>query len=103
MGTYELDDVLVQRFLDEWSECTSGPEIVDLIDAIKPQVPIPVPSAVGAVVLTDAPAVGQVAYIRWAHDNRTHSPWIAAGDHEQPFRTEDIGRIVRVLSSGVEL
>lgn len=103
MGTYELNDVVVQRFLDEWSECTSGPEIVDLIDAIKPQVPIPVPLGVGAVVLTDTPELhGQVVYIRWAHNNHTHSPWIAAGDNDQTYRTDEIGRIVRVLASGVE-
>jgi hypothetical protein len=99
MGTYELDDVLVR----EWLESDAGVADLAMAMALKDQVPIPVPQHIGAVVATDAPAVGRVVYIRWAKDSRTHSPWIAANDHEQPYRTEDIGRITEVLSLGVEL
>lgn len=80
-----------------------------LASTIRAQIPIPVPSKIGAVVQTthrDSPGAIRStdgAYIRWALDSRTTSPWIAASDHEEPYRTDQIGRIVRVLSEGVDL
>lgn len=98
MGTYELDDAQVKMLLQSPDRLPRA-----LAAALKAQVPVDVPSRIGAVVVTDLPAVGRVVYIRWAQDSRTHSPWIAANDHEQPYRTEDIGRITEVLFVGVDL
>lgn len=99
MSTYELDDELVRQ----WLESDAGVVDLAMAMALKDQVPIEVPQHIGAVVATDAPVAGRIVYIRWAQDSRTHSPWIAANDHEQPYRTDEIGRITEVLSLGVDL
>lgn len=103
MGVYELDDDVVQSFLEEWGECISGSEIVDLINALKPQVPVPVPQCVGAMVRTLDQVGNSGVYVRWATDRHTTSPWIRQSNHEYPYRTDEIGRIVKVLATGVEL
>lgn len=36
------------------------------------------------------------------HD-KLESPWIEAGNHEEPYRTGAIGRITEVLNPGVDL
>lgn len=74
--------------------------LIQVQQAIADQIPIPAPVKIGAVVR--AGDLGEV-YIRWAYDNHTHSPWVAAGNHEVPFRTDEIGRITEVLSPGVDL
>jgi hypothetical protein len=76
--------------------------------SLKKQIPVPVPTGIGAVVLThgatdDRVTSGNNYFIRWAHDKATTSPWIEAGNHEDPFRTDSIGRITEVLSPGVDL
>lgn len=75
--------------------------------SLRGQIPIPVPVKVGAVVKAigmygDGPDAS-ATFIRWAPDSRTHSPWIEAGNHEAPYRTDEIGRITEVLSPGVDL
>lgn len=102
MGTYELDDVLVRRFLEGVDAGIDDPEIDGMQKALRPQVPIPVPLGVGAVVRTEHPHIGGL-FLRWAPDNATHSPWIAVGNHEDPYRTDEIGRIVEVLTPGMIL
>jgi hypothetical protein len=103
MGVYELDDDQVRRFLASADPNIDDPETAAMIDVLRPQVPIPVPQGIGAVVVTDAEVVGRAIYIRWAHDNATTSPWIAAGNHEEPYRTDEIGKIIEVLSEGVDI
>lgn len=81
--------------------------IADARDAVRAQIPIPAPTKIGAVVRAigmygDGPDASAV-FIRWALDSRTHNPWIQAGNHEQPYRTDEIGRITKVLSEGVDL
>lgn len=103
MGVYELDDVMVRRFMENVDAgANTAPEINDMQTSLRPQVPIPVPLGVGAIVRTEHPNIGGL-FLRWAHDNATHSPWIAVGNHEQPYRTDEIGRIVEVLTPGLVL
>jgi hypothetical protein len=71
-------------------------------EALRAQIPIPVPNKIGAVVRTEHPTLGGY-YLRWSHDNATHSPWIQVGNHEEPYRTDQIGRITEVLSEGADL
>jgi hypothetical protein len=103
MGTYELGDGDISFLVDRLEQWPHDEGCKAMIKILEEQRPIPVPTKIGAVVATDAPAVGRVVYIRWAHDNQTTSPWIAANDHEQPYRTMDIGKIVQVMSEGVDI
>ena len=97
MSTYELDDDMVRAWL------TGHPEEGNFSDALLQQLPLPTPLKVGAIVMTRTPVRGRATYIRWAHENATHSPWIEVGDHEEPYRTDQIGRIIEVLSEGIDL
>lgn len=97
MSAYELDDDMVRAWLE------GHPDEGNFSDALTQQLPLPVPTGIGAVVKTTVPVRGFAYYLRWAHDGATHSPWIEVGMHEDPFRTDQIGRIVKVLSPGVEL
>jgi hypothetical protein len=104
VSTYELDDDLVQMFLtNRQGNAVPG----ELAAALKKQIPIPAPAAVGAIVKTVGAIAGQedegCRFIRWTADNFTHSPWIEVGNHEVPWRTDQIGRITAVLSEGVDL
>lgn len=99
MSTYEMDDGDTAYLLELLAE-RNTPQSVDLGQRLADQRPIPVPVKIGAVVR--AGDLGEV-YLRWAYDNHTHSPWVAAGNHEQPCRTDEIGRITEVLSTGVDL
>lgn len=104
MGTYELDDVLVRRFLENVDAgANTQPEINDMQAVLRPQVPVEVPQCVGAMVRTLDQVGNSGVYIRWATDRHTTSPWIRQSAHEKPYRTMDIGRIVKVLAHGVEL
>lgn len=94
MSTYELDDDVVRRWL-KGSETAARDEIDK---ALANQLPLPAPTNVGAVVRTE-----KGLYVRWAWKGRTFSPWIAVGNHEQPYRTSEIGRITEILSPGVEV
>lgn len=107
MATYELDDQDA-TYVVEVLAVRASQQASELADRIRAQIPIPVPVKIGAVVRTygtfadDGPDAGAV-FLRWATDNHTHSPWIEAGNHEQPYRTDEIGRITEVLSPGVDL
>jgi hypothetical protein len=110
MTAYDLDENLVRAVIAKWHQNTPDWGQVDaLIRRLADQTPIPVPTKIGAVVRTtfrDAPGAYNPTdgvFIRWARDSRTLSPWIAASEHEQPYRTDEIGRIVEVLSEGVDL
>lgn len=97
MSIYELDDHDVQMILSALGERNSNMS-KELRERILAQMPLPAPTNVGAVVRTESGL-----YIRWAWKGRTSSPWIAAGNHEQPYRTDEIGRITEILSPGVEV
>lgn len=79
------------------------------VEAVRSQIPVPVPARIGAVVLTNGATDNRLTsgnnyyFVRWAYDSATTSPWIEAGNHEEPYRTDAIGRITEVLSPGVEL
>lgn len=103
MGTYELDDDLVRRFAKLPERIISNETVANLQARLSEQLPIPVPTKIGAVVRTEMEIRGPLVFVRWALDSRTHSPWIEAGNHEQPYRTDEIGRITEVLSEGVDL
>jgi hypothetical protein len=72
----------------------------ELAGELGKQIPIPAPLGVGAVGRTEHPFIGGL-FLRWAPDNATHSPWIAVGNHETPYRTDEIGRITEVLTPGL--
>jgi hypothetical protein len=96
MSTYELDDAQVREALSKGPDSHYAKDLV--MEALSEQLPLPVPTKIGAVV-----RAGISTYQRWAHDNATHSPWIEVGNHEEPYRTDQIGRITEVLSEGVDL
>lgn len=104
MGNYELNDVLVRRAIEGADPTADHRSVTDLLTVLESQVPIDAPPYIGAMVRTaDGEKLYQAGvYIRWATDNHTHSPWIRQSDHEQPYRTDEIGRIVRVLCAGHE-
>lgn len=71
--------------------------LTGLRDAIRAQIPIPVPVKIGAVVKTD-----QGVFLRWTCDAHSVEPWIAANDVGTILRTDDIGRITEVLTHGFD-
>jgi hypothetical protein len=95
VSKYELDDDLVREIANgDWIENTA---INRAATALRPQVPIPIPTKIGAVVRTES---GDVFTLTSAH-RLTDSVWIAPnGFHAAP---EEIGRITEVLSEGVDL
>lgn len=106
MGTYELDDDQVRRFVESADPGIDDPETAAMIDVLRPQVPIPVPLAIGAVVQTDHPscAPDPSIFIRWASDVQTPTPWILREELDMmQYRTDEIGRVLRVLSAGVHV
>lgn len=107
MSKYELDDHDISVILNDLSGHDSA-MANEIADRIRAQIPIPVPVKIGAVVLTNGATdkrltSGNNYFVRWAYDNATTSPWIEAGNHEEPYRTDAIGRITEVLSPGVDL
>lgn len=100
MSTYEIEDSLVREVFPELK--AMGGAAHDLGATLESQIPLTVPAKVGAVVKTEHPTLGGY-YLRWAHDNATTSPWVQVGNHEEPYRTDEIGRITEVLSEGVDL
>lgn len=103
MSTYELDDGLVRAFVSTLESATDHDNLgvalahKNLGEALQGQLPIPVPTKIGAVVRTES---GDVFTLTSAH-RLTDSVWIAPnGFHAVP---EAIGRITEVLSEGVDL
>jgi len=70
----------------------------NLRDSILVQIPVPVPTKIGAIVRTDAGF-----YLRWAWSPHTTQPWIETNNVDSTVRTEDIGRVLEVLAPGVDL
>lgn len=101
MSTYEIDDDIVRALLD--NRDLLPPRLLTAVAALEEQIPLSPPTKVAAVVRTAMPIRGSSVFIRWATDHHTTSPWIQASDHEQPYRTDEIGRISEVLSEGVDL
>lgn len=98
MSTYELDDELVREFLSTLHESEDEMPSGKIGSTLKAQIPQPTPKKVGAVVRTTEP---NYVYVRWSMDD-SGKPWVDAQDDEHRS-TDDIGRIVEVLSEGVDL
>lgn len=103
MSAYELDDDLVRAWIHFTANEVAGEE-VKLREAFEKQLPLPVPTKIGAVVRTERGTLIRVApdgeFSEWWLMNEAEfSRGIAA--HWIP--TTDIGRITEVLSEGVDL
>lgn len=99
MSTYELDDELVQEFLGTLHESEDALPSGKLGKDLRGQLPIPTPTKIGAVVRTAEP---NYVYVRWTLDDVSDMPWVDSQDDEHRS-TEKIGRIIEVLSEGVDL
>lgn len=104
----ELEEAAARQLIHDLREGLGDKAARALADALEEQIPIPVPVKIGAVVRTNGATDNRLTsgnnyFIRWAYDNATTSPWIEAGNHEEPYRTDAIGRITEVLSPGVDL
>lgn len=80
--------------------------IRDSIERLRSQIPVPVPTKIGAVVKTDSTlcAPDLSVFVRWASDEQTPHPWILREELDlRQFSTLEIGRITEVLSEGVDL
>lgn len=94
MSTYELDDDLVRRFVkDGLTEEGVGL----LANALNVQLPAPVPLNIGAVVRTE-----NRIFVRTAGLEQSHCWWDFT-NHVGWFTDEQLGRVVEVLSEGVDL
>ena len=102
MNAYEMDDGDLSYLLSLLAE-RDTPQARELKQRLGDQQPIPVPVKIGAIVVADAGVIGNRVFLRWAYDNATHEPWIEVGNNEYTHRTEDIGRITEVLSSGLDV
>lgn len=96
MSTYELDDDLVRRLIENPDQLPRS-----LAMMLEKQLPLPVPTKIGAVVRTD-----MGVFLR---ADGSDSGWIRARQNP-PFLevpdwhfSGDIGRITEVLSEGVDL
>lgn len=96
MSTYELDDEMVRAWLQ-------GHPDGNFSSALREQLPLPVPTKLGAVVRTVGSPEGYSAFIRWTHDVHSTSPWVPVNDVDVTCRTDRIGRITEVLSEGVDV
>lgn len=96
MSKYELDDDLVRRFVKDG---LTEEGIGLLANALNVQIPLPVPTKIGAVVRTTEP---DYVYVRWALDDITETPWVDSNDDEHRS-SQNIGRITEILSEGVDL
>jgi hypothetical protein len=95
MSTYELDDALVQRALNQ-SRVTG-----ELADVLQGQLPIPVPTKPGAVIQLED---GSVAVLATA-DETDPSRWLMSDKESSKgwYSGRELPRIIRVLSEGVDL
>lgn len=95
MSTYEIEDDVVRRLVGNAD--LLPPNLQSAVMALEEQIPIPVPTKIGAVVRTES---GDVFTLTSAH-RLTDLVWIAPnGFHAVP---EAIGRITEVLSEGVDI
>jgi hypothetical protein len=72
--------------------------LVQMRDSVREQIPLAVPAKVGAVVRTD-----RGVFVRTDLDNPSTKEWRQPEPDGLWWDTEGIGRIVAVLSEGVEL
>jgi len=98
MSTYDLDDEAVRRWLTG-SDAAARDEIDK---ALANQLPLPVPTNIGAIVTTLRPNGTRERYVRWAWDSHSHEPWIEFNS-DQTYRSDQIGRIVDVPFEGLDL
>jgi hypothetical protein len=101
VSTYQLDDADVEAWR-AGSADAAGRVLIEL----KKQLPIPVPTKIGAVVETTnhTAQISIGTFLRWAMDTQNAEPWVCVGDQSLgTYRSDDIGRITEVLSEGVDL
>lgn len=99
MGTYELDDDAVKR-LSEWRTETTAVmplRIRETLNALCDQIPIPLPTGLGAVVrATEGLAIrADLDQAPWCL-HRPDVPYVWADDG-------DLGRVLEVLSNGIDI
>jgi hypothetical protein len=104
VSAYELDDEMVRRFLDGPRPVADETEAA-LVRALDGQLPLSAPTKIGAVVQTNDGRIWVLAPCL--------SHWLSEGDAFQDGRdhvgdrrflhTSMLGRIVKVLSEGVDL
>jgi hypothetical protein len=109
MSTYELDDDLVRAWVGDpdplaeriLSSTEAGGKLAVMLQR---QLPLPVPTKVGAVVRAYPDERGPREFLRYATNPMTADPWVEVGDHDMtPLRADDLGRIAEVLAEGVDL
>jgi hypothetical protein len=101
MSAYEIPDESLDFIIQLLHDRASGhsAEVAALLES---QRPIPVPVKIGAVVRAEMPTRGLMTLIRCDFDSENPTPWI--GRLGQSWhRTDKIGRIVEVLSPGVDI
>lgn len=103
MSTYELDDDLVRRWTA--NPTLTGEDGLEIREALKKQLPLPAPQNIGSIVETmQFPNGIARQFQRYAYEVSTMEPWIEVGDRDlSTYRTDQIGRITKVLSEGVDL
>lgn len=100
MSTYELDDDLVRAWIHFTANEVAGEE-VKLREAFEKQLPLPVPTKIGAVVRT---AEGVAVLVDVHMDPVEASTWVMTGaDGYSDLAGCDLGRITEVLFEGVDL
>lgn len=97
MSLYEIDDEIMRDLVGNLD--LLPPRLLSAVAALEKQIPIPVPTKLGAVVRTEEGVfvlADPESEVRWARPAGPHySPdWMACGQ---------IGRIIEVLSEGVDL
>lgn len=104
MSTYELDDDLVREYCKSAVHGPNNPASWARVRvALEKQLPIPVPTKIGAVVRVSNAVSGHLVFVRTAYDGHTAYPWIALNEPDYAASTVGIGRITEVLSEGVDL
>lgn len=102
MSAYELDDDMVRQVLRNTGDGLPRA----LRTALEDQVSLARPDKIGAVVETDhsATAPALAVFIRWASDVQTDTPWILREELDRKeYGNAEIGRIVTILSEGVDV
>lgn len=101
MATFDLDEDLVREFVGTLHESEDELPSGQIGRALKAQLPLPVPTKIGAVVRTrGAPS----EYRTWVL-GRLPGIWFTPEDEAgaAAYFTREIGRIVEVLAPGVDI
>lgn len=95
MTAYELDDELVGRFIRQsWIVN----DAIQMAGQLEKQFPVPAPTKLGAVVQTESRVL-----VRTAAGVDVQFCWWDVTNHVGWFSDDQLGRIVEVLSEGVDV